>query len=77
MGHSSGRPQESSRAAAAGPWKGHCDVPGSMPSDFALCLNPRGVVLSEFGIGSSWERALARVSFLSRDITRAEATPVS
>ena len=58
MGHPSGRPQEFSRAAAAGVWKGHGDVPGSMPSDFAPRLNPRCVV-SEFGIGSPWGESLS------------------
>ena len=35
------------------------------------------MVLSDFGIGSTWGGALARVKFLSLDVARSEATPVS
>ena len=42
----------------------------------AWLLYPRHVVLSDFGIGSPWERALARVIVRSMDVTRTEATPV-
>ena len=54
--------------ASSGPWKRHSDVPDSMPSDAALLLFPRRVVLSYVGIGSNGERALSRVGVGSRDV---------
>ena len=77
MGHWCSRPQESYRAAAARTLKAHGDLPGSIPSDPAPLLEPRHVVLSDFGIGPHGERALARVKVLSLDVARSEATPVS
>ena len=71
MGHPLGRPQESSRAAAVTLWKRHGDVPGSMLSFPALLLEPRCVVLTDFGIcaaeasttdfgiGSPWGESLS------------------
>ena len=50
MVHWLGRPQESSPAAAAQPGKRYGDVPGSMPTDPAPLLDPRRMVLSDFGI---------------------------
>ena len=72
MGPWSGRIQESSRAAAAGPGKRHAELPGSMPSEPALLLDHRHVVLTDFGIESPGERALARVRVWTREVTRAE-----
>ena len=48
------RPQELSQAATARSWKRHDDIPGSMLSDAASLLDPRGVVVSDFGIVSPW-----------------------
>ena len=72
MGPWSGRIQESSRAAATGPGKRHAELPGSMPSEPALLLDHRHVVLTDFGIESPGERALARVRVWTREVTRAE-----
>ena len=72
----SGRTQESTRAAAAKLGKRHGELPGSMPSDPAPLNNPRSVVLSDFGIGSPWERAVAMVRVRSSDVAKAGATPV-
>ena len=58
LGHCSGRPEESSRAAAARPLKRHGDVPGFMLSDLASLLATRHVVLSDIGIGSQWGERL-------------------
>ena len=74
MGHWSCRPHQSFRAAAAGPEKRHAEVPGSIPCDPVLFLDPRRVVFSDFVIGCPWIRALARVRFSSRDVDRAETT---
>ena len=57
--------------------KRHGKLPGSMPSEPALLMDPRRVVSSDFGIGTHGERALARVRVLSRYVARDEATPVS
>ena len=59
MGPWSGRPQESTQAAAAGPGKRHAELPGSMPGKPALLLDPRCMVLSDFGIGSPWGESLS------------------
>jgi len=72
MGPWSGRPQESSRAPAAGPGKLHGEVPGSLTSEPIPLLETRCVVLSDFGIGFHGKRALARVRVRSRDVARAE-----
>ena len=48
-----------------------------MLSISAPILEPMYVLLSDFGIGSPWERALARVRVRYRDIARAEAIPFS
>ena len=60
MGHPSGKPQESSWAAAARPLKGHGDVPGFLPSDSVPLHAPRHVVFSGFCIGSPWGETLAK-----------------
>ena len=71
------KPPESFQAAVAEPGKGHGELPGSMVSQPALLRDPRRVVLSDIGIRSHWERALARVRVRSRDVGRSEATLVS
>ena len=48
-----------------------------MLSDPALLLDPRHVVLSDFVKGSPWGESLTSVRVHSRDIARAEASPVS
>ena len=58
IGHWSGSSQESSRAPAGWLGKRHSDVPGSMPSDPAPLLDPKRVVLSDFGSGSPWGYSL-------------------
>ena len=77
MGPWSIRPHESSQAAAVRPGKRHGEVLDSMPSDSAPFLDPRRVVLSDLGIGSPWGESLTSVRVHSRDIARAEASPVS
>ena len=77
IGPWSRRPPESSRTTASGPGKRHGELPGSMPSQPALFLDPRRVVLSDVGIGSHGERALAKRRVRSRDVDRADATLVS
>ena len=57
MGHWSGRPLESSQAAAARHGKQPGYVPASMPSDPVPLLDPRRVV-SDSGIGSPWGKRL-------------------
>ena len=59
MGHPSGRPQDSSRAAAVMLCKCHGDVPGSTPIISAPILEPVCVLLSDFGIGSPWGDSLS------------------
>ena len=54
VGEASGIP----RAAAAGPGKRHGELPGSMPSEPAPLVDPRPVVLSDFGIGSPYGECL-------------------
>ena len=48
-----------------------------MPSDPALLLDPRRMVLSDLALGPHRERALARVRVRSSDVARDEVTPVS
>ena len=52
MGPWSRRPPESSGSAAARLGKRHAELPGSMPCEPALLLDPRHVVLLDIGIGS-------------------------
>ena len=59
LGPWSGRPQESSQKAAAGPGNQHGELPGYIASDPAPILYPRCVVLSEFDIGSRWGGSLS------------------
>ena len=59
MGHWCSRRQESCQAATARPSKAHGDLPGSIPSDPAPLLEPRHVVLSDFGFGSTWGESLS------------------
>ena len=47
-----------------------------MPSDPAPLLDPRPMVLSDFVIGTHGERTLPRDRVQSRDVARAELTPV-
>ena len=70
------RPQQSFRAASAGPEKRHAEIPGSILNDPALLLDPRRMVLSDFGFVCPWVRALARLRVPSRDVARAETTPL-
>ena len=70
-------PPESSRAAAARPGKRHRELPGSLPSQPSPLLDPRHVMLSDLGMGPHEKSALARVRVRSKDVARAEATPVS
>ena len=63
MGHWLCRPQQSFQKAVARPEKRHAEVPGSIWNDPSLLLDPRCVVLSDFGFGCPWVRALARVWF--------------
>ena len=49
--------------AAARPGKRHGDLPGSLPCQPAPLLDPRRVMLSDFGIGHHEGRALTRVGF--------------
>ena len=77
LGHWSVRPLESSQDATARSLKGHGVVPGSMPSDPPPLLDHRRVLFQTLVLGPHGERALVRVRVRSRDIARAEATPVS
>ena len=77
IGPWSRRPPVSSQAAEAGPGKRHGQLPGSMPSQHAPLLDTSRVVLSDVGIGSPGARALDGVWVRSRDVSRAEVTPVS
>ena len=49
---------------------------GSILNDPALLLDPRRMVLSDFGFVCPWVRALARLRVPSRDVARAETTPL-
>ena len=77
MGPWSGRPQESSQAAAGGPGKRHGEVPGSILSDPVPLVDHRCMLLTNLGIGSPWGDSLSCLKVRFRDVARAEATPVS
>ena len=72
-----GRPQESSWAAAAGP--GNDIVSFQVPCRVTLYQfwTPGAWCSQRLELGPHGEGALARVRVLSRDVARAEATPVS
>ena len=63
--------------AAAGPGKRHGELPGSLPSQPATLQDPRSLCCQTLELGPHEGRALARVRVRSRDVARAEATPVS
>ena len=57
-------------------WKQHGDDIYSMPSISTPVFEPLCVLLSDFGLGSPWERHLDRFRVWSRNVTRGKATPV-
>ena len=61
MVHWSGRPQVSSSATVAGPWKRHGDVPVSRPIDPHRSCIPGTCCCETFVLGPLLERALAKV----------------